>query len=89
MDANHGLIRDALRHFGCYVVDTSHVGEGFPDLLVARNQRAALVEVKTAGGKLTGLQEDFRAEWIKHGPYYLVRSIEDAQRVASFFLLEG
>lgn len=87
VDANHGLIRDTFRALGCWVRDTSGVGEGFPDLLVVKGRGWGLVEVKTAKGTLTPQQEKFREEF--PGPYYVVRTIEDAQRVASFFLLEG
>ena len=33
-DANHADIRDGLRKAGYTVVDTSHIGNGYPDLTV-------------------------------------------------------
>lgn len=45
-DANHADIRDALRGVGAYVVDTSAVGDGYPDLTVGWRGRWLLVEVK-------------------------------------------
>ena len=33
-DANHADIRDGLREAGYIVIDTSHIGNGYPDLTV-------------------------------------------------------
>ena len=33
-DANHSAIRDGLRQIGYNVTDTSHIGNGYPDLTV-------------------------------------------------------
>ena len=33
-DANHAEIRDELRKAGYIVIDTSHIGNGYPDLTV-------------------------------------------------------
>ena len=33
-DANHAEIRDELRKAGYTVIDTSHIGNGYPDLTV-------------------------------------------------------
>ena len=57
-----GLIRD-LRTAGFSVADTSSVGKGFPDLVIARNGRTLLVEVKTKKGQLRQSQRDFIAGW--------------------------
>ncbi len=50
-DANHAEIVAALRAVGCSVWDASHVGGGFPDLVVGRMTaghvpRTYLLEVK-------------------------------------------
>ncbi len=46
VDANHGDIGTALRSIGCYVVDCSHVGEGFPDYIAGKAGVWRLIEVK-------------------------------------------
>ena len=43
--AIYAAIRLALRWAGWHVIDTSRVGEGFPDLLAARSTRLVLVTV--------------------------------------------
>jgi hypothetical protein len=45
-DANHAAIRDALRSVGAYVIDTSHVGQGFADLVVGWRGQWYMVELK-------------------------------------------
>ena len=45
-DANHAAITQTLRSCGWYVIDTSRIGSGFPDLLAAKNGAIVLVEVK-------------------------------------------
>lgn len=48
-DKNHRLIRDGMREAGYFVADTSGMGEGFPDLVIAdKAGRVALLwEVKS------------------------------------------
>ena len=53
-DANDLEIVEALKKAGAYVIDMSHVGSGFPDLIVGAHQKTMLVEIKnpkTAYGK--------------------------------------
>lgn len=45
-DGPHADIRDTLRKGGWYVHDCSRLGDGFPDLLIARGGRLLLVEIK-------------------------------------------
>lgn len=45
-DANHADIVQALRSVGWTVIDTSRMGEGFPDALAARAGQLRLVEIK-------------------------------------------
>lgn len=45
-DGNHAEIRQAFRALGAYVLDTSHVGGGFPDLIVGTRGRWLMVEIK-------------------------------------------
>lgn len=45
-DQNHASLSDELRARGYAVTDLAAVGKGCPDLLVSKNGRALLVEVK-------------------------------------------
>lgn len=63
IDVCHRQVRDALRNCGALVFDTSHVGQGFPDLVVNWRNAIHLVEVKVLHGKLTPDQEIFTARW--------------------------
>lgn len=87
MDRNHAEIVAALRSAGWVVVDTSRVGHGFPDLLVAKHGVLALVEVKDGAKspsrrRRTADEEQF-AEVLGAGgvPVYVVTSIRDALRL--------
>jgi AmiR/NasT family two-component response regulator len=77
-DLNHASIKAALTQAGYYVVDTSHTGNGFPDLLVCgkQDERVMLMEIKTPG---EGLNEN---EIIFHlnypGPICIVYSEQEA-----------
>ena len=64
VDSNHSLIVKALRELGCSVFDTSRVAGGFPDLVVGKNQKTALVEIKASDkSKFTAAQEAFMLNW--------------------------
>ena len=64
VDANHSVIVKALRDLGCSVFDTSRVAGGFPDLVVGKNSKTALVEVKSDfKAKFTAAQQLFIINW--------------------------
>ena len=64
VDSNHSLIVKKLRELGCSVFDTSRVAGGFPDLVVGKNQKTALVEIKASDkSKFTAAQEAFMLNW--------------------------
>ena len=82
-DGNHEATRDYLRRTGWSVHDTSAVGGGFPDLVVARDGFTALVEVKNGAKspsriKLTPDQETFAKGW--KGVCIKALSPEDAEK---------
>jgi len=78
VDSNHALIVKTLRDLGCSVFDTSRVAGGFPDLVVGKNSKTALVEVKAdAKAKFTDAQQKFMASW-KGGPVCRIHDIEGA-----------
>ena len=84
VDANQKEIVAALRESGASVIVCSHIGDGFPDLLVGYNGQTFLVEVKnpnTAYGK-KGLNYDqakFASGW--GGTVHIVRNAEEAMSV--------
>jgi len=64
VDSNHSDIVKTLRDLGCSVFDTSRVAGGFPDLVVGRNNKTVLVEVKAdKKSKFTPAQEMFMMNW--------------------------
>ena len=64
VDANHSIVVKTLRDLGCSVFDTSRVAGGFPDLVVGKNQKTVLVEVKRdAKAKFTPAQQAFMLNW--------------------------
>jgi len=86
-DRNHGAVVEALRAAGCSVWDASHVGGGFPDLVVGRfvgrTRRTYLLEVKdgTLPPSRRSLTDAERAWHDAHlGQRAVVLSVEDALR---------
>jgi hypothetical protein len=84
VDANHSAILATLRALGAHVVDTSHVGGGFPDALVLHRGKCLPVEIKDgakppSARKLTPAQAVFHAEWERAGcPVTVLTSEADA-----------
>lgn len=86
-DRNQQEIVDALMAAGCRVYDASHVGGGFPDLVVGRRagsaRRTYLLEVKDgelppSRRALNEAERRWHDAWIGH--VAVVLSIEDALR---------
>jgi hypothetical protein len=78
-DANHNAIAAELRAAGYYVVDTSRLGDGFPDLLVigpGDYGQVMLMEVKATGGRLTPDEVLFMSTY--PGPTAIVRTGQEA-----------
>lgn len=64
VDTNHALVVKTLRDLGCSVFDTSAVGRGFPDIVVGKNQKTVLVEIKKdSKAKFTQAQQVFMLNW--------------------------
>lgn len=76
VDKNQREIVEALRAAGCSVVITSHVGAGFPDIVVGRAGATYLLEIKGKRGKLTKPQVKFFDEW--RGNAVVVRTVDEA-----------
>ena len=84
-DANHNEIVDAMTKVGAYVIDMSHVGKGFPDLIVGFQSKTILMEIKnrkTSYGRkgLNKNQLEWKEQWLG-GPYCIVDSPEAALRM--------
>lgn len=75
VDGNHQEIVSALRLCGWQTADTSRVGGGFPDLVIAKGGRTILVEVKMPKGKLLPVQRAWLTSW--PGETAIVRSVDD------------
>ena len=73
-DANHKDIVTELRTFGFIVKDTSAVGRGFPDILVAKDRKAIGVEIKDKGKRkqVTDFEIEMRVWWRELGMNYIV-----------------
>jgi hypothetical protein len=46
VDSNHGQIIKEFRDLGFSVFDTSRVGQGFGDCVIARQMKTAIIEIK-------------------------------------------
>lgn len=84
-DANHSDVVDALKKAGASVIDMSHVGRGFPDLIVGANSKTLLVEIKnpkTSYGRkgLNKNQTKWKELWVG-GEYCIVDGPEAALRM--------
>lgn len=81
VDANQKTIVKDLRDLGCTVALLHAVGKGVPDLLVGRDGKNWLLEVKNLKGrgrKLTDPQVEWHKVW--RGSVLTVTSTEDAVR---------
>ncbi len=85
-DDNESDIIKALRQVGASVYQLS--GAGIPDLLVGWCQRMFLLEVKSATGKLTPKQIEFRHAWKGPQPA-TVRTVAEALRTVGVFGTHG
>ena len=64
VDSNQKEIIKAFKELGCSVFDLSKVGQGLPDLLIGKNHKTILVEIKSSEkAKFTQPQIDFMKNW--------------------------
>ena len=81
-DANLNEIVGALQKAGAYVLDMSHVGRGFPDLIVGFRSKTILMEIKNPkssyGKKGLNKNQLKRKEQWTGDTYCVVDSIEAA-----------
>jgi hypothetical protein len=78
VDENQKELVDTFLQMGFSVIDTSSVGGGFPDLILGKDNKNYLVEIKNekAGGRLNELQVKFFTEW--KGQCCVIWNIEQA-----------
>lgn len=84
-DANHAAIVSAMQAAGAHVIDTSRMGDGFPDVLIGAAGKWMLIEIKDGAKPASRrkLTADQVAWWDAHahvGPCALVSDIEGAVR---------
>lgn len=83
VDRNHGEVVTALRDMGWWVHSTAQLGDGFPDLMIAKAGRLLLIEVKDgtlapSKRKLSPDEEDLHAALKQHGvEVLLVQRLSD------------
>lgn len=84
VDANQAEIFGVWRDLGVLVTDTSHIGGGFPDCMLAYGGRLYLAEIKDgskppSAQRLTPAQEVFHRQHEAHGVRVAtIRTIDDA-----------
>jgi hypothetical protein len=79
-DSTHQAVLHALRTYGWTVLDVSRAPLCV-DLVIARQQRVVLVEVKDRTGKLTDAQKLLLSSW--PGETAILRSLEDVARLTA------
>lgn len=83
VDVNQSQIVKIFREGGCSVFVTSTVAGGFPDLVVGKNGKTHLVEIKSSRtAKFTPAQDLFILNW-KGSRVKRIDGIEDAAALLS------
>ena len=85
LDENHAAIVDLLRGFGCSVISTAGVGDGFPDVLVGFQGVTHLIEIKDGDKspsrrRLTDDEREWHATW-RGEAVYILESARDAEQL--------
>jgi hypothetical protein len=52
-DSNQAEIVEEFRRLGCSVAHTHQIGHGFPDIVVGKNRRTILIEIKDGSKPLS------------------------------------
>lgn len=75
-DANHVELAGVYEQLGCSVVNTYHVGGGYPDVNVGLVGITELVEIKMPDGEPTPAQVTFHRDW-RGSRIVVVRTMDD------------
>lgn len=81
LDDNHNEVVKALRKMGCSVQSLASIGNGVPDILVARCGKMALAEIKDGAKvpskrRLTEDEINWHANW--KAPVWVIQSVQEA-----------
>jgi hypothetical protein len=76
-DNNQRLIMNAFKKLGYSVFDVSVLGRGFPDLIVSKNRKNFLIEIKNEKGKFTEVQLKFYKYW--QGDIFCIKNYNDLE----------
>mgnify|MGYP003340286181 CR=1 FL=1 len=81
VDVNQSELIKVFKQLGCSVFDTSRVAGGFPDLMIGKNKKTVLVEIKSSEkAKYTAAQELFMMNW-RGSTVVRINDIEGAIRL--------
>lgn len=86
VDANQGEIVEALRTAGCFVQSLAMIGKGCPDLMVGRDYKWFVLEVKD-GSKVPSARKLTKDEQAWHdraklfAPVHVVENVEQALQI--------
>lgn len=92
IDENQKEIVEAFRAMGCSVLHTHQLGHGAPDIIVGKNKKNILIEIKD-GNKplsdraLTHDEIEFHKEW--RGCIEIVENLQDAECIVKKYLSCG
>ena len=87
-DSNHDELAAQFEAFpGVQVIDTSGVGDDFPDLVIGLRGAWVMVEIKSATGSLSPGQRQFHA--LAVGPTAIVRCALDVRELVMGFMRSG
>jgi Holliday junction resolvase len=80
VDSNQPEIVKAFRNLGFSVFLTHTLGRGFPDIVVGKQGRTFIIEIKDGAKseskrKLTPAEQEFKDNW--RGQYDIIESIDD------------
>jgi len=77
VDLDQKAVIARLEQLGFSVLNLSAVGQGCPDLLVGKNGKNFLLEIKSANGTLTPAQIEFHKNWVGHCGVVRLQSLGD------------
>lgn len=89
VDKNQAILVKILRQLGFQVIHCHQMGKGFPDLILAKNNKMWMVEIKDGNkAKLTPDQEEFHQSW-QGPPICILRNEDDAFKFPNYLGAEG
>ncbi len=77
VDLDQKAVIRRLKEMGFSVLDLSVVGQGCPDLLVGKDKKNFLLEIKSENGTLTPAQVKFHKNWLGHCGVVKLQSLGD------------